>query len=73
MTDKSIDISEEVYNKIKDLKHKDESLSNYILRLIDKEKGKNLIEEFTGLFEKDSEEWEEIEKYLYKSRLKNIN
>ena len=70
MTDKSIDISEELYYKIKKLKRKDESVSSFILRLIDNEKKKS-IEDFMGVFEKDSKEWEEIEKILYEDRLKS--
>ena len=72
MTDKSIDISEELYKKIEDLKRKEESVSSFILRLIDEEEKKKSIEDFMGVFEKDSKEWEKIEKYLYADRLKNI-
>jgi len=40
MTHKTIDISEDVYKKITDLKQKDESISNFILRLINEKKKK---------------------------------
>ncbi len=65
MTQKTIDISEDVYKKITDLKQKDESISNFILRLIN-EKKNNLNEDLEG----NSEDWEKIEKILYKDRLK---
>ncbi len=70
MTDKSIDISDEVYKKIKDLKREDESVSSFILRLIDQEEKRNSLEDFKGVFETDSEEWEEIEKILYEDQIK---
>jgi len=66
MTQKTIDISEDVYKKITDLKQKDESISNFILRLIN-EKKINLNEDLEG----SSEDWEKIEKILYEDRLKS--
>lgn len=66
MTQKTIDISEDVYKKITDLKQKDESISNFILRLIN-EKKNNLNEDIEG----SSEDWEKIEKILYEDRLKS--
>ncbi len=66
MTQKTIDISEDVYKKITDLKQKDESISNFILRLIN-EKKYNLNEDLEG----SSEDWEKIEKILYEDRLKS--
>ena len=66
MTQKTIDISEDVYKKITDLKQKDESISNFILRLIN-EKKNNLNEDLEGI----SEDWEKIEKILYEDRLKS--
>lgn len=67
MTNKSIDISEEVYNKIKDLKHKEEAISDFILRILNTNNLKSNEE-----FEELSEDWEKIEKYLYEDHLKNI-
>lgn len=71
MTQK-IDISEEAYKKLLELKKNNESFSKLILRIInEKEKEKiNAIEEIAGAFEEDSEEWEKIEKFLYAERLK---
>ncbi len=66
MTQKTIDISEDVYKKITDLKQKEESISNFILRLIN-EKKNNLNEDIEG----SSEDWEKIEKILYEDRLKS--
>lgn len=66
MTHKSIDISEEIYNKIKDLKLKDESVSDFLHRILDINNSKSNKE-----LENISEDWEKIEKYLYEDRLKS--
>jgi predicted CopG family antitoxin len=71
VTHKTVDISQEAYKKLTELKSKDESISSFILRLINEKKKSNSIEEFAGAFEEDSEEWEKIEKILYEDRLKN--
>jgi len=71
MTDKTIDISEDVYKKLMDLKSENESISNLILRLINEDKKSDSIEEFAGIFKEDSDEWEEIERILYEERLRN--
>ena len=68
MTHKTIDISEDVYKKITDLKQKDESISNFILRLINEKKKKEILNED---LEGNSEDWEKIEKILYEDRLKS--
>ncbi|MGV9198884.1 MAG: DUF7557 family protein [Promethearchaeia archaeon] len=57
MTDKSIDISEDLYNKLKHLKSKGESFSDFILRLI---KEKNV--DINDKIDIDTEEWEKIVK-----------
>ena len=66
MTYKTIDISEEVYKKITDLIQKDESISSFILRLIN-EKPISSNENHDG----NIEDWEEIERILYEDRLKS--
>lgn len=66
MTHKTIDISEDVYKKITDLKQDEESISNFILRLIN-EKKINSNEDL----ESSIEDWEKIEKILYEDRLKS--
>ena len=66
MTDKSIDISEEVYNKIKNLKRKEESVSDFLHRILNNNKM-----DFNRELEDISEDWEKIEKYLYDDRLKS--
>ena len=50
---------------------KDESISNFISRVINKKENLNSMEKFSGTFESNSEEWEEIEISIYKYRLKN--
>ena len=66
MTYKTIDISEDVYKKITELKQKEESISNFILRLIN-EKKINSNEDP----ESNIEDWEKIENILYEDRLKS--
>ncbi|MHA1376177.1 MAG: antitoxin VapB family protein [Promethearchaeota archaeon] len=67
MTYKTIEISEDIYKKITDLKQKEESISNFILRLIN-EKNINPNEDL----ESNLEDWEKIEKILlYEDRLKS--
>ena len=52
------------------MKNKEDSISSFILRLLNREEGKNSIEELAGIFEKNSEEWEAIEKILYEERMR---
>ena len=66
MTHKIINISEDVYKKIIDLKQEEESISNFILRLIN-EKKINSNEDP----ESNIEDWEKIENILYEDRLKS--
>jgi len=66
MTDKSIDISEEVYKKIKYLKRKEESISDFLNRILSE---KNL--DSNNELEEISKDWEKIEKFLYEDRLKS--
>ncbi len=71
MTYETIDISEDVFKKLIKMKHENETFSDVIRRLISKNEKLNSIEEFAGIFEEDSEEWENIEKKLYEDRLKS--
>jgi len=58
-----------VYEKLKAEKRENESFAQLILRLLKQEKSKTPIEPLAGIFEKDSSEWEEIERNLYNDRL----
>ena len=71
MTYETIDISEDVFKKLIKMKHENETFSDVIRRLISKNEKLNSIEEFAGIFEEDSEEWENIEKKIYEDRLKS--
>ncbi len=55
MTYKTIDIFKEINIKLMELKPKDESILNIIIRLINKKEISNSIEEFDGALEEDSE------------------
>ena len=70
MTHKSIELPEEIYDKILMLKREDESLTDFIIHLIEKPDKNASIEDFAGIFKEDSEEWEHIESLLYEQRLK---
>ena len=71
MTYKTIEIPEEIYNKLLMLKHKDESLSEFITHLLEKPDKSSSIEDFAGIYKEDSEEWENIESLFYEQRSKN--
>ena len=68
MTHKSIEIPEEIYNRLLLLKQEDESLADFIIRLIENPDKNASIEEYAGIFKEDSEEWERIESLLYEQR-----
>ncbi len=66
----NISLSREALDRLKRMKKKEESLSDVILRITDnksQEKPSNL-KLFEGIFE-DSENWEEIEEQIYRTRL----
>lgn len=73
MTDRTINLPEHVYDDIMELKDKNESISDFIARLIKKKQHKKSITQFAGIFEDSSEEWEKIEKKLYDDRLRQSN
>lgn len=73
MTHRTIDLPEQIYKKLMKLKKKDETVSEVISRLIKKEKPIKSIKKFAGIFQNSSEEWESIERTLYKDRLRQIN
>jgi predicted CopG family antitoxin len=70
MTEKTISLPEDVYEKLKAEKRGNESFAQLILRLLKQEKNKTSIEQLAGIFEEDSSEWEEIEKKIYNDRLR---
>ena len=73
MIHKTIEVSEDVYKKLLELKNANESISNLILRLINEDKKSDSIEEFAGVFKEQSDEWEKIERILYEERLREKN
>ena len=70
MTHRTIDLPEKIYKELIKLKQKDESVSEVIFRLIKKEKPIKSIKKYAGIFQNSSEEWEAIEKTIYKDRLR---
>lgn len=70
MTHRTIDLPEHIYKELIKLKQKDETVSEVISRLIKKEKPLKTIKKFAGIFQNSSEEWEAIEKTIYKDRLR---
>ena len=76
MTQKTVSLSEEAYEKLRHVKKEGESFSQVILRLIDRETNLHILD-FAGAFEESSKEWETIEKEIYerrkeKSRVNNL-
>ena len=68
MTQKTISLSEEAYNKLKKSKKKNESFSKTILRILGKQDNSDIMS-LAGAFNENSDEWEKIEKILYKNRI----
>ncbi len=71
MTQKTISLPESVYKKLKSKKKTDETFTDLILRLLNEKEAKKEIKNikaYFGAFEEDSEEWDNIEKHLYKAR-----
>ena len=73
MTNRTIDLPEQIYKQLIALKQKGETVSEIISRLIKKEKPSKSIKKFAGIFQNSSEEWESLEKTLYDDRLRNAN
>ncbi len=76
MTQKTVSLSEEAYEKLRRVKKEGESFSQLILRLIEREVNVSILD-FAGAFAEGSDEWETIEKGIYerrkeKSRLENL-
>ena len=70
MTQKTISLPEDVYQKLKAEKRKNETFPQLILRLIKKQKINESIDKFAGIFKEDSEEWGKIEEMIYDDRLR---
>jgi predicted CopG family antitoxin len=71
MTQKTISVPDWVYKKLKAKKRENETFPDFFLRLLnEKEESKKAIplESFFGALEDESNEWEEIEKKIYKAR-----
>ncbi len=74
MPQKTISLPEETYFKLKKRKKQDETFPDVIERLLneDKEREKiGSIMDLAGAFDDDSDEWETIERELYKDRHKS--
>jgi len=73
MTHRTIDLPEHIYKELIKLKQKDESVTEVISRLIKIEKPIKSVKKYAGIFQNSSEEWESIEKTLYKDRLRQTD
>ena len=72
MTQKTLSLPEELYDRLKAKKGKKETFPDLIRRLIseeEKHKTSHQIEDLKGAFGDNSEEWEDIEKMIYEERL----
>ncbi|TFG18811.1 MAG: antitoxin [Promethearchaeota archaeon] len=76
MTQKTVSLSEEAYEKLRRVKKEGESFSQVIIRLIKRDENVSVLD-FAGSFSEGSKEWESIEKEIYnrrkeKSRVKSL-
>ena len=68
MTNKTISLPLETYDKLRKEKRKGESFADLINRLLKRTKSKiKLLEDLAGVF-KDDDEWDEIIKEIYEDR-----
>lgn len=65
---KVISLSNEAYEKLKELK-RDESFSEVVVKLISAKKRKNIMD-FAGAFSDNAKEWEIIKGKIYEDRKK---
>jgi len=73
---KTISLPEEIYSKLKSKIRKNETFPDLIQRLLndeEKREEEHKIMDLAGAFGDNSEEWEKIEKELYKDRLRTSN
>lgn len=73
MTQKTISIPEDLYEKLKSKKQKNETFPDLINRLLEEQEKKeeqHTIMDLAGALDDDSDEWEEITKILYEDRLR---
>ncbi len=73
MTHRTINLPENIYNQLEELKKKGETISEVISRLIKKKSPNKSIKKFAGIFQNSSDEWETLEKTLYEDRLRNVD
>ena len=74
MTQKTIALPEELYDRLKTRKKKNETFPELIQRLLmeeEKNKMDRNIDDLEGAFGDTSEEWDSIEKEIYQNRLYN--
>jgi predicted CopG family antitoxin len=73
MTQKTISLPEELYDRLKNKKKKNETFPELIRRLLSEEekiKKTRNIDDLAGAFGDTSEEWDDIENEIYKDRLR---
>jgi predicted CopG family antitoxin len=72
MTQKTLSLPADVYERLKRMRENDESYGDLVMRLINEHEKKTeglSIESFAGsLSDEDSEDWGEIEKIIYQKR-----
>jgi predicted CopG family antitoxin len=72
LSQKTISLPENLYNRLKAKKKPGENFPDVIARLLDQEEHhqKPPITKFFGILGDDSEEWDKIEDGIYKNRLR---
>lgn len=71
MTQKTLSLPEDLYDRLKEKKGKNETFPELIKRLIDEEEKRSKshqIKDLDGAFGDESEEWDKIEKIIYEER-----
>ena len=68
MSQKTISLSIEAFNKLKKEKKENESYSKTVLRILGDRDNSDIME-LAGAFNENSDEWEKIEKTLYQNRI----
>jgi predicted CopG family antitoxin len=70
MTQKTISVPDDIYNALKKKKREDESFPQVLERLLARKEKKTKIRQLTGVWKEDGNEWDAIEKEIYKDRIR---
>jgi predicted CopG family antitoxin len=69
MTQRTISLSDDVYNDLKNEKRDNESFCQVIERMLGKKKKANKILKLYGVWKDQGDEWNRIEEEIYRDRI----